>query len=166
LTLTSVPASAKPRHHGRHHHHHPQPTPIPPIVTCGPGTVFVATLNQCFPVGPGTGGGGGGFFGGAGITISPATVQLTAAAPPIAGQGSFSQSFTMTGVPPLTSFNVTGGDANCPMTGGGAVATTPSGSSIAFTLANAAGTCKQGGHPVTATSTGGTPFTAFVTFTS
>jgi len=170
LAFTAGPASARSHRHRRHHHHRTTTTtPVTP--TCGPGTVLVTALNQCvqypFPswfINPATGTG----VAGTGITISPSTVTLTPLAPPVAGKGTFTTSFTMSGLPPLTTFSVTGGDANCPMTGGGAFATSSSSNSITFTLSNTtpATPCQQGGHLVTATSAAGTPFGAVVTFTT
>ena len=173
LSFTAGPAAAKSKHHHhrKHHHHHVAPTPATP--TCGAGTVLVTALNQCvpFPFPPGfvnPGGGSGAGFGGSGITISPNTVFLTPLSPPVAGKGTFSSSFTMSGLPPLTSFTVTGGDAACPMTGGGAAATTATITTITFTLSNTtpATPCTQGLHAVNATSPSGAIFTAFVNFTA
>ena len=166
LGFTAVggtPALAAPSHHHHHHHHHHHKngggggggTPTTPV--CGPGTVLVTSLNLCVSTGA-----NGGSPGGSGITVTPTSVSLTPAVPAVPGQGSFSQSFTMSGLPPLTNFVTSGGDANCPMSGGGAAAT-GAGTSITFTLANAAATCQQGLHGVTATA-GGTPFTAYVLF--
>jgi hypothetical protein len=186
LTLMATPASARSKHH-HHHHHHPASCAGPSAglsaaencsvgpPACGPGTVLVTALNQCvpFPFPPGflvptSGSGGSGFAGSGGITISPTSVFLTPLVPPVAGKGTFTSTFTMSGLPPLTTFTVGGGDGNCPMTGGGTFATTSTSTTITFSLANTTpGTpCQQGGHPVTATSSGGTPFTAFVNFTT
>jgi hypothetical protein len=102
-----------------------------------------------------------------GITITPATVVLAPLTPPVASKGSFAMTFTMSGLPALTTFSVAGGDANCPMTGGGTFTTTATSNSITFPLANTtpATPCQQGIHKVTATSASGTPFAALVTFT-
>ena len=101
------------------------------------------------------------------ITISPTTVHLTPGVPPVAGQGAFSGTFTMSGLPQLTSFTLTAGDGNCPISSTTtSFATTATSHTVSFNLNNTAGTCKAGGHIVTLTSSGGTPFTAFVTFTS
>jgi hypothetical protein len=166
MVLTAPSASARSRRHHRKHHHTTPPTPSTPV--CGPGTVLVTTLNQCvtFPFPPGflnPGTGGSGFAGGAGITISPNSVFMTPGA--VAGQGSFSGTFTMSGLPPLTTFNITAGDGACPITvTGSPVATTSTSNTVTFGLANAAGNCQQGGHPVNAISATSI-FTAFVTFT-
>jgi len=126
--------------------------------------------GSCVATGGSAPGGSSSPGAGAGITISPSTLRLTPTVPPVAGQGKFSSNFTMSGLPPLTTFTLSAGDANCPIstTSTGPFTTTATVKTVTFNLNNALGTCMQGLHPVTLTSTsaGSTPFTAYVNFTA
>ena len=152
-------------HHGRKHKHN--------NLHCGSGTH--RSGNQCVPDQTSTPGTpttpfpGTFFFGGCtpgSATIQPCTVSLTRNSPTT---GSFSSSFTASGIPPSTSFVVTPfGGAACPMTGGGGPFTSSSfggfgGGSITFGLASAA--CQPGTYPISITETAapGQTFTGFVT---
>src|SRR3954447_17771610 len=82
LAAMAAPASAKSKdHHRRRHHHH-----------------------RVVPVSPG--GGPGGSAPVSGITITPATVVLAPLTPPVASKGRFAMTFTMSGLPALTTFSV------------------------------------------------------------
>lgn len=168
LAMSAAPASARRRHHHHHRHHNGGGGGTPPTVTCGAGTVLID--NTCVATGGGSPGGSSspGVIGG--TTISPSTLRLTPTVPPVAGQGKFTSNFTMSGLPPLTTFTLSAGDANCPIatSSTGPFTTTASVRTVTFNLNNALGTCMQGLHPVTLTSTsaGSTPFTAYVNFTA
>jgi len=167
------PASAQRRHH-HHNRHHKHNT-----LHCGAGTH--RSGNQCVPdqtTSPGTPTTpttpttpfpGTFFFGGCtpgSATIQPCTVSLARISPTT---GTFSGSFTASGIPPSTSFIVTPfAGAACPMSGGGGPFTSSSfggfgGGSITFTLASAG--CTAGTYPISITETAapGQTFTGFVT---
>lgn len=162
VALDATAADARRRHNRNHRRN----------VHCGPGTHREG--NKCvantqgttpgpnpvkpFPTGTAFGCPAGNY------SLQPCIITLTRTS---TTTGSFSGTFTASGLPPSTSVTVTPfAGAACPMTGGGS-GTTGSGfgggGSVSFGLANA-GTCQAGSYPINifVTANPGQFFTAFV----